>query len=290
MSTEDPRPFDAADFGAIIPPPGAHQCRLRGCDAVVERPGICAACGAGAEQRAHDAELKPALTSIPERFRWATLERLVASEHRGRVTMPPRHLAAADRLRGYRVVVIVGEGSRGKTSLACAVLRAVIDAGTFRAIEASLRAEGELAEDQALTRARSTVHPAFDLARRARFVPARDVFVAPTRDDIVSAASLATCMPVVLLDDVGQDGGAGRSYRDDDRCTEMSRILQARHDMQGRAQTIVTTWGRRREWERWYGDGAARRYFDGTDDVRVLDLDRLAEMSSARPRAAEGVT
>ena len=239
-----------AAFG-IAATPGAYPCRGRACSATVELPGICAACGDRLARADHERSLAKARSSIPERFRWATIESLPA--HPGRVKMPQRLLDAAARLTRHRVLMLVGPSGNGKTSVACAVLRAAIDAGGFEAPRA-----------------------AQDRAQRARYYEARKLFTdAEEREDGQPPYVLAMHMPVVVLDDVGQEvGGAIGNFKAAERSKMIGDILSARHE-DSRLTTIVTTFARRNEWARLYGDGVARRYFDAEDGVKVVDFEKL---------------
>lgn len=246
--------LSSGDFEGIIPPAGEYPCRGV-CGAKVDRPGVCVDCGREHDRREHDATLRLALESIPGHFRWATLEALRDAAYESRVQLKPRALAAADRLLGYRVLVLVGGSGRGKTSLGCAILRAIIDAGRYGA-EAR----------------------AHERARRARFIAARDVFREPDRRESPHPATLAVRMPVVLLDDVGQESGRGDGFKSDERLRTMADILCARHDSPW-AQTIVTTFAREPQWRELYGDGVARRYWQGTGAIKVVDLDAVGAPS-----------
>lgn len=240
--------LNRGDFDDIIPPAGDHPCR-GGCGSRVERPGVCEACGREHERREHDATLRMAIESIPGDFRWSSLESIRSPEYSGRVHLKPRALQVADRLLGYRVLVLVGESGAGKTSLGCALLRAIIDAGRF-----------------------GSDPKAYERARRARFIDVRELFSEPERNDTPHPATLAVCMPVVLLDDVGQEAGRGEGFKADERVRTMADILCARHDAPW-AKTIVTTFAREAKWRELYGDGVARRYWQGRRDTKVLDLD-----------------
>ncbi len=244
--------------GDIVPPAGTYPCRGHGCSATIERPGICAACGAEYDRREHNTSLQTAFRTIPERYRWATIVSVAAAEHRGRVKMPQQYLDAAERLVRHRTLMLVGASGVGKTSLACAVLRSIIEAGRHGATTCD-----------------------YDRARRARFYRARDLWTpAEVRErDDVPAYVLAMRMPVVVLDDVGQEAGREEGgFSAAERLKLMADILSARHD-DTRLQTIVTTFARRDEWVRLYGDGVARRYFD-RKDVQLLDMDAMARRAS----------
>lgn len=211
-------------------------------------PGVCAACGAKRDAAEHAETLLLARRSIPERFRWATMPALQA--HAERVRIPAKHLEHVSRLRGYRTLVLYGPSGKGKTSLACALLRAVIDAGAFGA------------------QAR-----AYDMARRARFLRALDVADPEplnAETDCRSGEWLASNLPAVVLDDVAQEAAATGTWRSDERSKVLARALARRHD--AGHTTIVTTFADRSRWAALYGDGVARRYWDSEPGTRVVRL------------------
>jgi DNA replication protein DnaC len=149
------------------------------------------------------------------------------------------------------VLLIQGKSGSGKTSLACAVLRLLIDDGKHPATGA-----------------------AFDQARCARFASAR--VLAPrdwkeAQDPHAHAEAngrgAAGRASILVLDDVGQEAGDG--YKANDRSKLIADILADRHD--DGARTIVTTFASKTEWQAMYGDGCARRYWD-TARVEVVTL------------------
>lgn len=239
---------DATRFGdildGIIPPAGRYPCN-GGCGDFTVMPGVCDPCAARVQREEQDAGLAAAYASIPAEFRWA---RPTAQELTGRVhkLKPGPDVEARVRALGDAPRVLLhGAGGAGKTSLACAVLRHVIDAGRYPAPAA-----------------------AFNLARRARFVAAR--CIADRRDESEPYRVLRSdCAraSVLVLDDVGQEAGDG--YRANDRSKLIADILADRHD--ANAQTIVTTFADESQWRSMYGDGIARRFWD-TTRVKVVRL------------------
>lgn len=231
-------------FGALIPPIGQHQCR-GGCGITIERFGLCDACGERMARKEHAELMRPAIASIPDRFAWA---RLTSHANPAGAVLPWMG-KPMDRLLGYRVVVIAGGSGTGKTSLACALLRAHIDAGAYGALPRDV-----------------------DTARRCRFVAARKVPCPVSyRDDNVWNPP-ARHASVLLLDDVGQEA-ANESFRANDRSREVGDLLLDRHDAGKRM--IVTTGLTRKQWLTLYSnDGLCRRYFDSAPDVRVIDLNK----------------
>lgn len=263
MTADDkPMPF-AAVFAIddIMPKLGAYPCR-GDCGAVVDRPGVCPACGVELDRQAQDGALAAALASIPPAFRWARGDapEMATRVRRLRTASPA---AIAERVKALALepmVLIVGASGEGKTSLACAVLREIILAGRYPAPGA-----------------------AHDLARRARFRAARsladrDPHEAQDPDSPVERAprAMAARASVLLLDDVGQEAGDG--YKANDRSATIKTILEDRHD--AGARTIITTFAHRPMWSAMYGEGVARRYWDD-ERIKVVKLDGAAMRRTA---------
>lgn len=238
------------DLGGIIPPVGSYPCR--DCGATIERPGVCDPCAAAFAVREHDATLSAALASIPREFEWA---RVGAPELRQRIK-PLCRLSEAlanervEALAEHSMVLIFGPSGGGKTSLACAALRRIIDLGRY----------GGTPE-------------AHDVARRARFFAARAIATQERRDDynpdapIMSPRAMVARAKAVVIDDVGQE--AGGSFRANDRSKLLAEIIADRHD--SGAQTIITTFATAEQWSMMYGSGIARRCWD-RERVKVVEL------------------
>lgn len=253
------------------------------CGTKVEHPGICTPCAILDREREHGAKLGLALESFPLRYRSAKWGSVALADRvpdlwRVMGEEPPAHLGDdPEALRVWRVkngpcdgdgepltltnylqariVVLHGETSAGKTSLASAFLRAIIDQAKPEGSQAML-----------------------ERARRCRFVDARDIPPPRNVADGPSLAADARRASVLLLDDVGQEAGAGESFGSTDRSQAVADLLNYR-DKNG-LQTIVTTYNSEAEgvagaaarWAR-YGAGVARRYFEA-DDGLVIELRR----------------
>ncbi len=188
------------------------------------------------QREARDYQLSEATASIPPRFRWAHWH---ASDLHRRVH-------DVDAIKAARAatgsVVLMGPTGAGKSTLACCILRGIIDA------------------------ARPVDLPSFgaevNLARGARFVTARELAFARAsgtygqEPPIVAHACDAT---VLVLDDVGQDAVRADSSLYD--------VLEARHNRN--VPTIVTTGLDEGAIRARYGDGAWRRIFEGATDIEV---------------------
>lgn len=121
LSTDDARPLFA------LPAPTARPCEGR-CGRMLLAPGPvwCADCKIREESdraaRQELAAVRPALESIPPSFRWAVFD---SPEIRDRVRLGDRAILPARGGLPYALgVTVIGPAGAGKTSLACAMLRA----------------------------------------------------------------------------------------------------------------------------------------------------------------------
>lgn len=207
---------------------------------------VCPACADTERYAEHRVSMAAALRSIPEKYRDAVWG---SPELRERVADIGEFRIGAAALMSPRVLLLHGESGAGKTTLACALLRWAIDDA------------GPDAPPDKIGRASA-----------ARFVAARDV--PPSRDvQGPLARVVARKASLLVLDDVGQEAGAGESYSAGDRTREVKDLLEFRFD--GNMRTIVTTYGNPRTWALSYGGGVVRRYWDDPD-ARVIELKRRA--------------
>lgn len=239
------------DAFSLFPAIGAYACR-DGCGATLERPGVCDPCAHGFAVAEHDGQLRAALTSIPAQYAWAypsapeLATRIAALTKLSAEKIAERIESLADN----RFVLIHGPSGAGKTSLACAVLRHVIDRGRFGASDKNFR-----------------------VARRARFFAARQIATVHRRDEYnvdapeIAPRALVSRSAFAVIDDVGQESGG--SFRSDDRSKMVADILADRYD--SGAQTIITTFATDKQWAAMYGDGIARRCWD-KELVKVVKL------------------
>lgn len=180
---------------------------------------------------------------IPPHFTWARWD---APELQSRVQLTSSKLAdvrvalAARSGRADRVVIIGGAGN-GKTSLACAYLADRIERGSAQ----------------------------------PRFVAARNLLAArgyPGANGIepqsVPWTSLAIAANPFVLDDLGAEltgapAGGGLAAQ---RIEVVCRVLADRHDLD--LGHVITTAHEREKIAAWYGDGVARRVFEGALVIR----------------------
>jgi len=168
--------------------------------------------------------------SIPPRFRWARFDAEQLRERVRPVAAVQQAIEATDLLSSIgQSVVIIGPAGSGKTSLACAILRAV-----------AMRRGGH--------------------AWRCRFAAALEIGAARgaygTRSPLESDAIAASCL---LLDDVGQETEADRIH--------IAEVLHARHDAE--RPTIVTSAFEPPVIHARYGGGVDRRIFEGASLIFV---------------------
>jgi DNA replication protein DnaC len=197
----------------------------------VTRPGLlCSHCLPRAGQAHRSAALRAARESIPPLFR-----ELDADTLRQRTGLPQATLDQARDAIGRPRVVLAGAAGRGKTSLACWMLRQVIDAG----------AEGP----------RDT----FRRARWARFVDAARLCRAarehPLGEGEPPMLAQAQRASVLVLDDVGSELEMRMPTN------PVVDVLRERHAA-ARA-TWVTTFLPPDAFEKAYGSGTTRRVFEG---------------------------
>lgn len=230
---ESPTPME--DIGRFVPPMGAYVCA--GCCAEIGHPGICEKCGARANEAEHEAKtMRSARQSIPERFRWAAFD----DKHellKRRVPVPAVERVTSLFGRSLPLgIVLTGAAGRGKTALACAMLRRIHDGAKW-----------------------DSPWRVVDRASRAFFVSAPELLEAcdekRRNEEPPHLLRMARSASVLILDDVRQ--GKGEDAID--------RLIFRRHD-QSRT-TIATTWMTREEAMNGRGDGFARRLYEVTIEV-----------------------
>jgi hypothetical protein len=169
---------------------------------------------------------------LPPRFKWSRLDH---PEFRGRVSLPTIPQRPPDVLR----VLFFGPSSAGKTTLAVALLRALL--------EAKVAAHPFTSDDDIDA-----------VARHCRFVPARRLGVAGTVPGDPLEIRRAMRVPVLLLDDLGKDA--------DIKSNPLPAIIAERHDEE--RATWITTELTPSEILKRYGGGIARRICEGAATLR----------------------
>jgi DNA replication protein DnaC len=210
----------------------------------ISRPDLvrCDPCAENAKREDRRRHLRFALHNvrIPPRFEWATFDAHELSRR-----APSRAITMARRLLDALLVVLVGPSGAGKTSIACAMLRAIIDAGVESDVALRL-AEGALFVDS------------FELVR-ARL----ELALGKGEAELVREAFDAR---VLVLDDVASEPA---------RSSVVQEILHERHNRQQR--TILTTWADEVALVARYGDGTVRRILEGAQVIQLGTKGRAAK-------------
>jgi len=171
-------------------------------------------------------------THLPPRFRWSRLDH---PEFRKRVSLPTIPPRPPDAMS----VLLFGASKVGKTTLAVALLRALL--------EAKVATHPFASEDDVKA-----------AARQCRFVPARRLGFAATVPGDPLEIRRAMRAPVLLLDDLGKDA--------DIKSNPVPAIIAERHDEE--RVTWITTELTPSEILKRYGGGIARRICDGAATIR----------------------
>ncbi len=256
----------------MMPSPGNYGC-ARGCGRSTVMPGICPTCG-GKERRAEARrEFAGALGSIPEAFRWAA-PRAEDLAKRARQLVTQNGVSHPGDL-AERIAIGVGTGrtrfwtlrgptGSGKTSVACAALTALCEAGIASWLAAPV--PGSRRGD----RQPSGESIAVRIARGARFIPA--VHIMPPQDpsdDRPAMFGTAMRATVLFLDDLGKE----LSAREDtaasaQRAAKTRELIEERWN--ARRPTVITTALSDDALNSIYDGGTFRR-FAGDDQVKFLD-------------------
>jgi hypothetical protein len=282
--TPSPVPVDPNDWPAMvlgaIPREGTYPCRKH-CGATVARPGVCSTCGTALDVLAARAEFAAALDSIPESFRWATPGAGALGTAVKPVITPKgtvallgtviEHMLRALITGTVHTFTIIGpEPDCGKTALACAVMRGIIDAAveswlTYRRTHGTDRLAQRLPEPRIMT-----------LARGARFIAARDLMQPRDRgpDAPPPAFAAARGATLLVLDELGQeldlrDGGAHANSLSSTRAGVSTEVIAHRWDPG--LPTIITTPLLPAAIERLYGGGIEKRTSKGRE-ARIIRI------------------
>lgn len=198
---------------------------------LAENVCICGPCNDAKRIERRNSELYRARESVPTRYRWARLATLLASK---RLKATPKAIEAAWlALSGANpIVTIVGQSGTGKTSLACAMLAEVIEAGADLACDPKV----------------------LERARFAHFADAPQLAISRKEHKLGADAPgevlRARRASVLVLDEVGREGKGE---------LDVAKIIHEREA--ACSLTIVTTWLDEAGILAAYDGGLARRLF-----------------------------
>ena len=171
---------------------------------------------------------------LPPRFQWSRLDH---PDFRGRVALPTIPQQPPDAMR----VLLFGPSSAGKTTLAVALLRALLET---RVASHPFKCDDDV----------------YAVAGHCRFVPARRLGVAALVPGDPLEIQRAMRAPVLLLDDLGKDA--------DIKSNPIPAIIAERHDEE--RITWITTELTPPEIMKRYGDGIARRICEKAFVIRFV--------------------
>lgn len=187
---------------------------------------------AAARERMREAGLAQAIATIPAKYQWATFD---APELLTRVKSRAAIEQARAAITAERVLLVGGAGV-GKTSLACAMLRSIIEAGRRDASEYRRSASARFSGAYWIAKARGE-HRLGDGE-------------APVIREALRAS-------VLVIDDLGIEQAKN---------TALSEVIYERHAEE--MPTIVTTGFGFEALAQRYGDGIARRLAEGAKVIR----------------------
>jgi len=241
---------------------------LAGCGQVLAYVGACKRCYDADRLSEHRASMKAALASVPARYRDAVWGSAALADRvpdlRGMTKTPAELLAS-------RILILYGETEAGKTSLACALLRWIVD----QTAPAPLAAFDAPEAERAAARAAEVQN---DRASAVRFVDAREVPVVRNADG-AQAVTVARGASILFLDDVNQEAGTGDAFSAKERCREVSDLLSW-VDKHERPIVITTPAGKdgsaastTERWTALYGGNIMRRFWRASD-AQIIELRR----------------
>lgn len=260
----------------MMPVPGNYGC-ARGCGRNTVMPGICPTCGGKERLAEARREFVGALGSIPEAFRWAApraddlakrAHQLVTQNGVSRPGDLAERIAIGVGTGRVKFWTLRGPTGCGKTSIACAALTALCEAGIASWLAApvpgSRRSDRQPAAESMAVR----------IARGARFVPA--IHLMPPQDpsdDRPAMFGIALRATVLFLDDLGKE----LSAREDtaasaQRAAKTRELIEERWN--ARRPTVITTALSDDALNSIYDGGTFRR-FAGDNQVKFLDWGEL---------------
>jgi len=205
------------DFAALLKGGKCLECGTR-----IEHFGVCDSCAERNDQNRLNDFRREALSTIHRSYRWATFEsRLFGDRVAPQGEVLAHKVLPALRTRSVPMVVIHGPAGSGKTALACAMMRKLIDDGSRVGVWSRFQCALELSYVASESKLGSTPYEVGACLRSS----------------------------LLVLDDLGQEEPSNRGAA--------RRVIHGRF---GRGKpTIVTTYMDPARLVEVYGEGASRR-------------------------------
>ena len=220
-----------AELPALPTARRVFRCEKCGCE-IERNTWACDACVREHCSELRSRKLASARASVPEKHRAARFGSVVLADY---VQLSAKQVEAVRRLPLRPIVVVHGPAGSGKTTLACAMLHSVIEAGANLACSPDT----------------------FEQAKKARFAECYALSVARSEHglgrDTPPEVAEAVAASVLVLDELG---------REDSRNRDVEHVISTRY--RENRPTIITTWLTPDGLRGRYDEGIYRRLCEGS--------------------------